>query len=65
MPINTVLAAKNLSALIWVLAEVTIIALVCLILRFPVQPLTLLEAYSVALTISLFLMSIGNLRFHL
>lgn len=58
---NTVLAAKNIAALIYVVGEVTIIALVCLVFRFPVQPRNLLEAYAVALTISLFLMAIGNL----
>jgi ABC-2 type transport system permease protein len=59
--IGTVLAAKNLAALIYVVTEVTIIALVCLVLRFPVKPLSLLEAYGVSLTIALFLMAIGNL----
>jgi ABC-2 type transport system permease protein len=59
--IGTVLVAKNLAALVWVVAEVSSIALVCSILRFPVRPTNLLEAYGVALTVSLFLMSVGNL----
>jgi ABC-2 type transport system permease protein len=58
---NTVLAAKNWAAVIFVLAEVTIIAIVCLILRFPVHPLRLLQAYAATLTVCLFLMAVGNL----
>jgi ABC-2 type transport system permease protein len=58
---RTVLAAKNWAAAIFVLGEVTIIATVCLALRFPVHPLKLLQAYAATLTICLFLMAIGNL----
>jgi ABC-2 type transport system permease protein len=58
---NTVLAAKNWAAAIFVLGEVTIIAIVCLVLRFPIHPLKLLQAYAAALTVCVFLMAAGNL----
>ena len=59
--INTVLAAKNWAAVIFVLVEISIIAMVCLVLRFPVDPLKLLQAYAATLTVCLFLMAAGNL----
>ncbi len=63
MPVrfDTVLLAKNITALFFVLLEITAILVVCSILRMPVTPARLLEAYSVTLVITLYLVSVGNL----
>jgi len=58
---GTVLLAKNVTALFFVLLEITAIIAVCALLRMPVTGLKLLEAYSVTLVISLYLVSVGNL----
>lgn len=59
--IRTMLRAKNISAMIYIFLEITAVALVCGLLRFPLSPARLLEAYAVTITIALFLMSVGNL----
>lgn len=58
---STVLVAKNIAALIFVLLEITLIALVCLLLGFPIRPQRVAEAYAVTLMVSLFLLAVGNL----
>ncbi len=58
---RTVLYAKNLAALLFVMLEVLIISTVCLILRFPVTVGKLAEAVTVVVTISIFMMAMGNL----
>ncbi|MBK5291809.1 MAG: hypothetical protein JJE04_09065 [Acidobacteriia bacterium] len=58
---STVLLAKNIAAAIFVFLEVTLVALICFILRMPVSGPKLLEAYSVSFVLSIFLMAIGNL----
>lgn len=58
---DTVLAAKNIAALFWVLLEITAIVLACSALRMPVDPARLVEAYLVTLVITLYLMAVGNL----
>ena len=57
----TVLIAKNISALFFVLLEITAIIAVCALLRMPVTILRLAEAYSVTLVISVYLVAVGNL----
>lgn len=58
---QTVLLAKNLTALFFVLLEITAIILVCATLRMPVTLAKLAEAYSVTLVIATYLVSVGNL----
>lgn len=59
--LSRILAAKNLAAMLFVLLEVSAIASVCAIIRLPVAPGKLLEAYMITIIVSMFLMSIGNL----
>ncbi len=56
-----VLIAKNLSAMFFVSIEVAAITIVCGLTGMPVTPGRLVEAYSVALVIALFLLGAGNL----
>jgi len=58
---STVLAAKNLAASMFVLIEITAIALVCALLRLPLTGLQILESFGVACVLTLFVMSAGNI----
>lgn len=57
----TVIAAKNLTALFFIMLEVSLVAAICAVLRFPVRAQGLIEAYAVTLTVALFLATVGNL----
>ena len=59
--LSTVLAAKNITALFFVLLEIMAISVACLALRLPFTPVRFAEALSVTLVVSLFLFCIGNL----
>lgn len=61
LPISTVLLGKNLAAVLFVLIEILAVTLVCVLLRLPVTPQRMLEALSVTVVITTFLLSIGNL----
>ena len=61
LPFSRVLTGKNLAAAILVVLEVTLIGLVCLLLRLPVGFAKILEAYPVMLVLSLYLLAAGNL----
>jgi ABC-2 type transport system permease protein len=61
LKISTVLVGKNLAATFFVLLDIGIVALVCVLLRLPVTGLRILEAISVTLVITTFLLAIGNL----
>jgi ABC-2 type transport system permease protein len=61
LPISTVLMGKNLAAAFFVLLEIGAVALVCALLRLPVTALRTLEAFTVTLVITTFLLAIGNL----
>jgi ABC-2 type transport system permease protein len=63
MPVrfSTVLASKNITALFFVLLEITSIASVCALIRMPVTVSRVLEAFAVTLVVSLYLISLGNL----
>jgi ABC-2 type transport system permease protein len=61
LKISTVLIGKNLAAAFFVLLEISTVALVCALLRLPVTGLRILEAVSVTLVITTFLVAIGNL----
>jgi hypothetical protein len=58
--LSTVLAAKNIAAMIFVILEIALIASVCTLLRLPMSALKLLEACSVTLVLALFMFAIGN-----
>jgi ABC-2 type transport system permease protein len=57
----TVILAKNITALFFVLLEITLIIAACSILRMPVTAARLVEAYAVTLVITLYLVAVGNL----
>ena len=59
--IRTVLLAKNLSAVIWILLELALVITVCAILRLPMSAGSIVEALSATLTVALLLVSVGNL----
>lgn len=59
--ISTVLAGKNVTAAIFVLLDIGAVALVCALLRLRVTGLHVLEAVSVTLVITTFLVAIGNI----
>ncbi|MBM3794041.1 MAG: hypothetical protein FJW31_08215 [Acidobacteria bacterium] len=56
-----VLVAKNMAAAVFVFLEVTVIALVCLILRMPITWMGLVECYVVTAVMTLLLLAVGNL----
>ena len=58
---RTVLAAKNIAAVTVVGLELAAIAAVCILLRMPLTPGQVLEAYAVTLVLSLYLLAGGNL----
>ena len=58
---SRVLIAKNLTAAFFVSLEVGAITLVCALAGMPVTPGRMLEAYSVAAVVGLFLLGAGNL----
>ncbi|MCE5308843.1 MAG: hypothetical protein LLG20_14490 [Acidobacteriales bacterium] len=60
-PFSHILAAKNLTALVVVLVEVTVVMLACLALRMPLVAGKVIEAYAVTLTLSVYLLAMGNL----
>ncbi len=58
---TSVLVGKNLAAMLFVLLEVSAIALVCALLYLPITLLQVAEAFSVSGVLTLFLLAIGNL----
>jgi ABC-2 type transport system permease protein len=58
---STILAGKNLAAAFLVLIEITAIALVCALLRLPLNGLQVLEAFAVTCVVTLFILAVGNL----
>jgi ABC-2 type transport system permease protein len=59
--LSTVLAAKNITALFFVLLEITAISAACLVLRLPFSALRFGEALMVTLVVAQLLFCIGNL----
>ena len=57
----TVLIGKNIAAAWFVLVEIAAVASVCALLRVPLNLLQVAEAMSVAIVVTLFILSIGNL----
>ena len=58
---RTVLIAKNIGAAFYVLLEITLAIVICLLLRFPMTPQGAGEAYALAAVTTLLLISIGNM----
>jgi ABC-2 type transport system permease protein len=59
--LSRILFGKNLTAVFFVLIEVTAITIVCALLRFPINAQKLVEAYSVTVIVALYMLAIGNL----
>ncbi len=59
--ISTVLIAKNAATLTMVMLEVVIIALVCTVLPLSIPAARVLEAFLVAVIVSMYLLATGNL----
>lgn len=59
--LRQVLISKNITAAFFVLLELTLIALVCLLLRLPVTGMKIAEAFAVTLVFLVFLAGIGNM----
>lgn len=60
IPFARVMIGKNLSALFFIVLEISMIALVCGLLGMPLRPRTLAEAFGVAAVISVFMLAAGN-----
>jgi ABC-2 type transport system permease protein len=60
IPFTRVLIGKNLSAVFFILLEITVITLLCGILGMPLRPRMLAESLGVAAVISIFLLAAGN-----
>jgi ABC-2 type transport system permease protein len=61
VPFWRVLVGKNLSAVFFILVEISAVTIVCACLGMPLNPVRLAEAYSVAGVLTLFLLGAGNL----
>ncbi len=58
---STVLAAKNIAAAFFVVAEIVFVTVACVALRMPVTPMKVAEAACVCLVMTLFFLAIGNI----
>jgi len=58
---SQVLLAKNVIAMIFVTFQLCFVTVVCFVLRLPVSPAKIGEAFAVVYTCSIFLMAMGNL----
>jgi ABC-2 type transport system permease protein len=61
VPFSTVLRAKNLTVLGLVVSEVSVVMIVCAILRVPATPERIFETYAVSLIFALYFLTAGNL----
>ncbi len=61
VPFSRVLIGKNLSAVFFILVEISAVTIVCACLGMPLNPVRLGEAYSVAGVLTIFLLGAGNL----
>ena len=59
--LRTVLLAKNITASVYIFLELSIITLVCLILRLPISGLKIAEAFAVTTVMAVFFTGLGNL----
>ncbi len=61
VPFERVLIGKNLSAAFFILLEISLVTIVCVMFGLPVTGVSLAESYAVAGMLALFLLSAGNL----
>jgi ABC-2 type transport system permease protein len=61
VPFARVLIGKNLSAVFFILVEISAVTIVCAFLGMPLSISRLAEAYSVAGVLTIFLLGVGNL----
>src|SRR5260370_6072339 len=61
VPLRSVLVAKNITMCVVSLLEMGIMTFVCVVLRLPLEPPRLAEAFGVASLLLIYLMSVGNL----
>ena len=61
IPKSTVLAAKNIAAAFFVLAEIVFVTAACIALRMPVTVMKVAEAAGGCLVMTLFFLAIGNI----
>lgn len=61
VPFRTAMLSKNLAASFFIFLELLVIALVCLLLRLPITPLKIAEAFAVTIVMALFFTGVGNL----
>lgn len=61
VPLRTAMLSKNLAASFFIFVELLVITTVCLLLRLPITPMKIAEAFAVTLVMALFFTGIGNL----
>jgi ABC-2 type transport system permease protein len=61
VPFATVLRAKNIAAVFFILLELSMVSLFCALLRMPVTIFNVAEAFAVTLVFATYLLSFGNL----
>ena len=61
VPFATVLRAKNIAAVFFILLELSMVSLFCALLRMPVTIFSVAEAFAVTLVFATYLLSFGNL----
>jgi ABC-2 type transport system permease protein len=59
--IGTAIAAKNLAAALFLVLEISLVALVCAVLRLPLTLLACAECYAATIVLILYLLAAGNL----
>lgn len=58
---RTAMLSKNLAASFFIFLELLIITIVCLLLRLPITPMKIAEAFTVTIVMALFFSGIGNI----
>jgi ABC-2 type transport system permease protein len=61
VPFSSVLLAKNLTTFVLIVLNVSIVVAVCILIRTPITAAKVLEAFSVTLVLSIYLLALGNL----
>jgi ABC-2 type transport system permease protein len=61
VPMTKVIMARNLATSVFIVLEVALVCLVCLLLRMPVTAALVIETYAVVGVLSVFLYAFGNL----
>jgi ABC-2 type transport system permease protein len=61
IPFSTALRAKNFTALGFIVFEVSVVIIVCVLLRVPLTAGRIFESYAVTLTFALYFLAAGNL----